>query len=135
MKRLPLPGLVVAVTLALLLPLEQAHCAWMGLQQRASSSASTASHACCEPGGNADVPAPEPPAGCSCLALPSVTLPAIAGMATDVPTAAVLLPAAPDDLLTSPTVASESVSALESGSPPLPPRARAYPPRAPPLFR
>lgn len=81
MKRMSLPGLVLAVSLALLLPLELAHCVWMGMPSTASAGkvSASAAHACCRAAATSGParPASSPAAAraCTCIQLPIVTLP------------------------------------------------------------
>jgi hypothetical protein len=138
MKRMPIPHIALAVALALLLPLEQAHCAWMGLQKHAAPVAGTATsaHACC---ASPVKPAPSQPAQggapaqCMCQQLPPAAMPATpasGGAALSVMSLAAL--AVPSFIAPVPSPA-RTVLALDVGSPPLPDDPGAHGLRAPPV--
>ena len=138
MKRMPIPTLVLAVALAVLLPLEQAHCMWMGLQKGSTpvSAAKASVHPCCaraaaQAAGRARQQGADTP--CNCPQLPSVVLPGLVKVAPAhtstltfvVPTLAT--PGAPVSCVT------ETVLAPIVGSPPLPATRGAHGLRAPPV--
>jgi hypothetical protein len=74
MRRSSLPFLVLAVALALLLPLEQAHCMWMGPASRSAASRApmAADHACCT--GHAASQTDHATTECPCLRLPPAAI-------------------------------------------------------------
>ena len=129
---------MVAVLLAVLLPLEQAHCLWMGFETRDAQGATAAGHACCASSARTqpdDATSPQDAsAGCVCLQLPTVVLPGLVkATAADAPTAFFSIPAlaspdAPALVVTTTDVASDP------GRPPLPHDPGAHGLRAPPLF-
>ena len=139
MKRMQLPNLVLAATLALMLPLEQAHCAWMGLQRHAAPVTSTAAneHACCKPHAAAaqhQQAQPEnQPRACLCEQLPTGTLPPGMLLGGEAPSVTALaeftIPASSAPV----SVVLETVMAPDVGSPPLPHHPRAHGLRAPPV--
>lgn len=139
MSRISIPSLVIAVTLAGLLPLELAHCAWMGFQMHGVPLATTTAvgHACCEApptgepehhSGSEDVPQ-----GCTCAQLPVVTLPTVLSARTIAPSvtsiAVLTVPAA----IAPVSIVMETVPALELGSPRLRDGPGAHGSRAPPV--
>ena len=80
MKRMSFPSLVIAISLALLLPIELAHCVWMGIPQHVvqGTAATSVAHACCRAAANARPASPSSPSSprtCTCIQLPLVTLP------------------------------------------------------------
>ena len=120
----------LATLLALLMPLEQAHCAWMGLEQQASAASMPASHECCAPAAPEQEPSGNCP-DCSCLQLPSASVPAQVG-SLDIPTCS------PVTVVASTTGIPLSnrqapAPALDVGSPPLSVDLGAHGLRAPPL--
>jgi hypothetical protein len=85
---------VLALALGILLPLEQAHCAWMSLRSPAPLAAghhhhsAARAHSCCARGATAGPIAPHPAAAaCACLRLPvaqvapTILLPGLSGEA------------------------------------------------------
>jgi hypothetical protein len=139
MRRMPIPSLVIAVTLAVLLPLEQAHCAWMGLQKHVAPVAATAplGHECCE-----SAPAPETdhhskpegvPQGCTCAQLPVVTLPTVVAAGSDAPPVTSIAVLTVLSVIVPVSMVTETVPALDVGSPPLPDDPGAHGLRAPPV--
>jgi hypothetical protein len=134
MKRKPAVYGIVAALLAVLLPLEQAHCAWMNFQPPVSASGerSGGDHSCC---ASSDAPQKTAPAPleCACVKLPA------AALTTDVVSASAPLAASPIAEL--PEVAATFIpgsapalrAPLDVGSPPLPDDPGAHGLRAPPL--
>jgi len=86
MKRMSLPTFVIAISLALLLPIELAHCVWMGFPPHGvqGTAAASVAHACCRAAANAPPASPSAPRTCTCIQLPVVTLPN--HVTVDVPT-------------------------------------------------
>lgn|SRR5262245_15218675 len=130
MRRSPIPFVALALMLAVLMPLEQSHCAWMGLQKRASSPMPS-THACCAK----STPRPQDtscPNGCACIELPSAlplaattVRPAAAPIAVVHPHAIQVAALDPSRLAPAPS--------LDVGSPPLPIDLGAHGLRAPPF--
>ena len=131
MKLLRGPGILIAVLLAALLPLEQAHCLWMGVPARTSATATMSpDHRCCSRSAPA-VPRNDDKAECSCIQLPAGTLPpsvVVSSAPSSTPLASNEATAAPEPraLLVAP------VPALDVGSPPLLADPGAHGLRAPP---
>ena len=80
MKRMSLPSFVIAISLALLLPIELAHCVWMGVPQQGvrGAAATSVAHACCRVAARTHSAPPASstmPGTCTCIQLPFVTLP------------------------------------------------------------
>lgn len=129
MKRIPPAFALLATLLAVLLPLEQSHCAWMGLMPHAPRAAANASHACCRHGAK---PAPEarPSADCACMNLPAGSIPAAlsSGSSPIVPSSAV----AAETFMLPRVVAVAAAPPLDVGSPPLLIKLGAHGLRAPP---
>ena len=137
MRRLPLQTIVLAALLAVLLPLEQAHCLWMGLGAPARTATASAmpmkaDHSCCRGhAGHRGGPAPE----CACLQLPqaamphavSIGAPPAAPLACAVVVALAFDPPAPD------RGAARGGPPPDAGSAPLPILPAAHGLRAPPL--
>ncbi len=137
MRRFRLSSSVLVALLVLLLPLEQGHSAWMGLQSHATRAAAMPpGHECCAPTSapQPERPAPTPsePQGCLCLQLPAGAMPTV--LATGASTTPVS-PIAEIDvppLIAPPAITHETVPALDIGSPPLPEDPGAHGLRAPP---
>src|SRR5262249_12124103 len=115
---------------AVLMPLEQAHCAWMALQEH-SPSGKTAVHACCAKS------APRPqgatcPMGCACIELPSA-VPIAATSVQSTAASVAVLPLSAISVATPSTQTSSAPAALDTGSPPLLIDLGAHGLRAPPL--
>jgi hypothetical protein len=133
MRRVSRPFVAVAVLLAALMPLEQAHCAFMGLGQHAvgSTNADCPGHTCCAPKAASERSPAKAPADRDCVQSPPGAIPS--GIVSTVVPAATFatIPSAPT------TVPAASVdapaSALDVGSPPLPIDPGAHGLRAPPL--
>lgn len=139
MTRMPIPKLVLAAALALLLPLEQAHCAWMGLQQRVVpvAAASAAGHECCNTPAAPEQDRPAQPGkaatGCVCEELPAGTVPlAVTAVPAAASAGALAVPTTPAVIAPVSDV-GEIVLALDVGSPPLPDDPGAHGLRAPPV--
>ena len=133
-----IPKSVLAATLALLLPLEQAHCAFMGFQHHRTTAATVApsSHGCCE-----QRPAQQPdhhsgpvplPFGCACAQLPAGTLPPALTAALEMPAQASVAVPTVAAVVAAAAVTDETVLALDIGNPPLPDDPGAHGQRAPP---
>jgi hypothetical protein len=136
LNSLRIPNLVLASLLALLLPLEQAHCVWMRFEKPAAPAAAAA-HACCgaaaTPRSGEHARPDKPSAGCACEQLPTGTLPTIitAGTEGASPTFIAMVAVRP---VVEPFVSvTATAPALEFGSPPLPDDPGAHGLRAPPV--
>jgi hypothetical protein len=119
----------LAISLAALLPLAQAHCMWMPLQARAAAAESSC-HGCCESAPAHDAQ-PAGPIECPCFQLPPSTIPA---------TSVAAPPSGPVVATFDATVAAIArtdipapTPASDVGSPPLPIATGAHGLRAPPL--
>jgi hypothetical protein len=135
MRWLGTTRLVLALALAVLLPLEQAHCMWMGLQRHASPvAAKPAVHACCAARAAASHTAPAPARGsaCSCPQLPSIVVPASLRLAVATPVAALLAPPAAPAIAEPVAFVAEPFGVPDTGVPPGPGAPRAHGLRAPP---
>lgn len=143
MKPLPALRTLVALSVALLLPLEQAHCGWMGVQKPAALAAvaaaatTTAAHACCAPVSAAQ-PTPEQspakaPQACICEQLPLGSLPSILGSGANAPTVASIAMLIVPAVIAPVSIVTATVPALDVGSPPLPADPGAHGLRAPPV--
>ena len=138
MRRAPLPILVLTVTLALILPLEQAHCAWMGWQWHAAplAATTTSGHACCTPhaaaGRNQQAQPQKPARACVCPQIPAGSLPQASLVGTAAPSVTAFTehsaPSGSEPVL----AVRETVPSLDVGSPPLPHEPGAHGLRAPP---
>jgi hypothetical protein len=133
-----------AVMLAALLPLEQAHCMWMGFPKAAPTattsaqapSANSAMHACCAAAAKAAAKSPARQArpACLCVQLPLVTLSAAAHAPAPIAASVVVIvPPAADAAITL-AASRERVGLPEFGSPPTPAAPRAHGLRAPPAI-
>ena len=135
MRRLSRPFVVLAALFTVLMPLEQAHCAWMGLEKRASATTRNvpSGHDCCAPTARPQSQPTETPAGCPCVQLPLGSLPASTTSAQILPTVTSAITLTPPPAIT-PFLAIEAPApALDIGSPPLPVDLGAHGLRAPPL--
>lgn len=125
---------LVALALAVLLPVESAHCAWMMSPIAKTSVGMRADHACCRttPATPSTPSAPTKAApDCACLSLPQ----AVASVVSVSPTApeAVAVMASFEPLAA--PAASVSLESREvDDSPPRAPRATAHPLRGPPAI-
>jgi hypothetical protein len=135
MRRPSFPFLVLATVLALLLPLEQAHCLWMGLgaltQAAAPMAKMAGDHSCCRGPAASHGPAQAPE--CACLKLPTAAVPYPIVVASPRP-----LPVLFAMLVPSPGVAPAAwttapLPAPDVGGPPPLASPRALASRAPPL--
>lgn len=135
MKRLRSTWAVLAVVLAALLPLEQAHCLWMAPAsgKAACAPASESSdHSCCAPAPNTGPQHQSAPSDCPCIQLPSGTLPA-ATAPTWLPASQLVAWVEVTTFLTAEPAVSAPAPALDVGSPPLLIAVDAHGLRAPPL--
>ena len=136
MKRLHGPWVVVAVLLAVLLPIEQAHCLLMPLQAVATQSPRASSgamgHGCCVPSPAAQPEHGKAPAACPCIELPAGTVPQVIAAAPQ-PISPELAVLVGTTLLAAPRAALAPAPAPDIGSPALPIACDAHGLRAPPL--
>ncbi|MFI5372219.1 MAG: hypothetical protein ACHQ52_11740 [Candidatus Eisenbacteria bacterium] len=140
---------LLAVSIALLLPIEQAHCAWMGAQPSARTVVAHAvttttvavPHACCaaasafEPAA-ASRPAPAPeriPQACVCEQLPPGALPNAFLHGAPAPTVTSIATLTVPAVIAPVAVVTTTIPALDVGSPPLPDDPGAHGLRAPPV--
>lgn len=139
MKRMSLPGLMIAISLALLLPIELAHCVWMGFPSTAPAGrVPSAAHACCRAAANSrpaqPAASPTAPRSCTCIQLPVVTLPSPTALAAPSIGAMLFMATAP---MRVPTPIVALVTTLSRapvlGSPPCRADLDAHGMRAPPL--
>ena len=139
MSRLRFPNLVLAAALALLLPVEQAHCAFMGLERHGCpvGTNSPAGHECCDA-----PPASQPnhhsqpektPQGCICEQLPAGALPAALKVGIEAPLVASVAVLTVPTVVAPVSIVAETVPALDVGRPPLPDDPGAHGLRAPPF--
>ena len=141
MKRMSLPSLVIAFSLALLLPIELAHCVWMGVPRSTTAGpmATSLSHACCRAAANARQGQPAssstPASHCTCIQLPLVTLPSPIAAGTLALNVATILPAAQEALQApSDPIMDAHERVLLFGSPPCCAESAAHGLRAPPIL-
>lgn len=136
MKRLSIPNLVLAAALALLLPLEQLHCACVGSQTRTAPVASHEEHGCCDSpsssGADHQSHDQQSPHGCVCPEMVPILVPAAGVAVLDAPTAAPLAVLTVPVVIAPVSIVTETVPALDVGSPPLPDDPGAHGLRAPP---
>jgi hypothetical protein len=133
MKRLAGSWAVVAVMLAALLPLQQAHCLWMSRMTPVAAATHGKCHSgCCaaSTGTHQQHRAGRPE--CPCLELPSSTLPAAVPAPAPPMAAPLAVSATATILATQPTITAYA-PVVELGSPPLPIDCSAHGLRAPPL--
>ena len=138
MKRFSIPQLVLAAAMALLLPLEQLHCTCMGPQPHAAPVASHGEDGCC------DSPAPcgtdhqshhqQAPQPCSCPSMINGVVPAAVAVSPEAPTVTPLAVLTVPVVIAPVSIVTETVPALDVGSPPLPDDPGAHGLRAPPIF-
>jgi hypothetical protein len=123
----------MALLLAVLLPLAQAHCVVMGAPEAPGSARGPmkADHSCCAPAPAASPEHAKPADSCPCLQLPPGTLPQAVLAAPTTPAALFALVATATSALTV-AVAEAPAPALDIGSPPLPDDPGAHGLRAPP---
>ncbi|MCC6348725.1 MAG: hypothetical protein IT347_03920 [Candidatus Eisenbacteria bacterium] len=136
MKRLSIPNLVLAAALALLLPLEQLHCACLGSETRSAPVASHEEHGCCD--SQSSTPADhqshdqQTPHGCVCPEMAPILVPAAGVVVLDASTVAPLAVLAVPAVIAPVLIVSETIPALDVGSSPLPDDPGAHGLRAPP---
>lgn len=138
MRRMPIASLLLALALAVLPPLEQAHCAAMAAERTARSlpGAMDASHACCRDGASAGTRRAASPARApicqGCQELPSVTLSGGAAGLAGLPAPALVAPL-PAPLRAAPAPRAAVIApAPDVGSPAPPVDPGAHGLRAPP---
>jgi hypothetical protein len=136
MKRLSGPWVVLAVLLAALLPIEQAHCLWMPAPARTTAAAAAATctgstHACCAPAPSSRSSHRSPPTECPCIQLPQGALPSAATVPSPSLSALAIVPMA--WALAAFVAVPAPVPAPDVGGPPLPIACDAHGMRAPPL--
>ena len=144
MIRSRIAKLALAVSLALLMPLESAHCAFMefGKHSAPTQADAAASHDCCaSPGAAASEHASKPDrpdqdpcsSGCTCFQLPA-GVPASAIAQIEAPISATTLIVPSSNFVDAPrAITIERVAALDVGSPSLPADPGAHGMRAPPV--
>ena len=144
MRPIRIAKFALAAALALLMPLESAHCAFMGFgtPSPAAQSGAAASHECCESPAAAtsnqrsepDRPDQDPcSSACTCIQLPA-GVPAAAITQIEAPISATSLIVACSTFTDAPrAITTERVAALDVGSPPLPEDPGAHGLRAPPV--
>lgn len=121
MTRMSRPAVVLATLLAVLMPLEQAHCAWMGMERNAAKvggARAAQNHDCCAAGHSHSPKPPTAPVACACARIPLGTLPLeLVGTHVVSVACSIVLPSTPSIV----PVASieESARTLDIGSPPL----------------
>jgi len=139
MKRMPIPSLLLAAALAVLVPLEQAHCMWMGLEKHAAPVATAAhtGHECCDSPASPATDHHEQPAGtshgCLCELLPAAALPPAIIAAPHTPSATPIAVVSVSLGLAPASIDTEAASALDIGSPPPLDDPGAHGLRAPPV--
>ncbi|MGH7742341.1 MAG: hypothetical protein ACRENS_10005 [Candidatus Eiseniibacteriota bacterium] len=148
MKRMPIPHLVLAAVLAVILPLEQAHCAWMAIGSSpvqcsaaaligsASAPAANSTHACCRANSASATPGSRraaPPTLCACPQVPAGTLPAALNLASSTSAHDFLAGHIARDFTVPVSNSRETLQAPDVGSPPLPAAVGAHLLRAPPV--
>jgi hypothetical protein len=141
MRRVSTPNLVLAATLALIIPLEQAHCAWMGWGWQAAPVAAMASdsgHACCRPHTATRHRKPAQPdtgsRGCVCEQLPAGTMPQVSLAGTEAPSVTAFAEHTTRSGCAQVSDVRETIPALDVGSPPLPDAPCTHGLRAPPAW-
>jgi hypothetical protein len=138
MKLARILNLVLAISLAVLLPLEQAHCAWMGLEKSASRSSGAMSpgHECCRSlGSSMPHRGPQPKTtspGCMCEQLPKGALPSAVLLDTDASSVTAFVLPTVASVLSPVSMVTETVPALDVGCIPPPHATSAHGLRAPP---
>jgi hypothetical protein len=142
MRRVPIPNLVLAATLALMLPLEQAHCAWMGVRWPAvplvAATAAASDHACCKPhpatGPNQPAQPEQGSRGCICEQLPTGVIPQVSLAGPEAPSVTALAEHTAPAGSAPVSELREAIPALDVGSPPLSDDPGAHGLRAPPAL-
>ena len=136
MKRMSIPNLMLAAALALLLPLEQLHCACAGSQTRTAPVASHQDHGCCEsaPASGADHQSHgrQAPHGCSCPEVMPIPVPVAGALVLDARTVAPPAVLTVLAVIAPVSIVAETRPALDVGSPPLSDDLGAHGLRAPP---
>ena len=136
MKRLRGAWGMLAVTLAVLMPLELTHGLWMACPTTPATSHATAcgssDHDCCTPSATTPPAHDAVPSGCSCIELPAATLP-VAAVPAQVPTLQAFAILAVADLFAAAPAAPAPIPAFDVGRPKLPIVVDAHGLRAPPL--
>ena len=124
---------LVALALAVLLPVESAHCAWMMSPIAKTSAGMRADHACCRtaPAASSGSASPVKSApACACLALPQ----AVTSVVSVAPAAPIAVQvAAVNEVLAAPA-AGWLFEQGEAASPPRAPSLTAHPLRGPPAI-
>lgn len=148
MKLRPIPHLLVALALAVILPLEQARCAWMGMGSTAGACSATAAfaaapastgtspaHACCraQSACSARSNRAAAPVQCLCAQIPAGTLPATLTLGAASSSQLFIAAAIAREFSAPVSLERESLPALDIGSPPLPSAVGAHLLRAPPV--
>ena len=139
MRRMSIPSLILVATLALLMPLEQAHCAWMGLPRQGIpvAKASRSGHECCksplaaQKAGHAPVRTDR--VGCVCEQLPAGTMPLVLSARTEAPSPAPMAVPTAAECIALVSIVTEAAPAPDVGSPPPPDDPGAHGLRAPPV--
>ncbi len=136
MKRLSIPHLVLAAAMAVLLPLEQLHCTCMGSPTHAAPVASHAEDGCC------DSPSPcgtdhsshhqQAPQPCSCPSMITALVPTVIAVSPEAPTVTPLAVLAVPVVIAPVSIVTETILALDVGSPPHQDDPGAHGLRAPP---
>ena len=143
MRPIRIAKFALAAALALIMPLESAHCAFMQFEKRAvpTHAEATTSHDCCASAGTASTnqtskskQADDPcTSGCACFQLPAgVPASAIAQVETPISATSLILPSNNSFSAPRPAVV-EWVAALDVGNPTLPDDPGAHGLRAPPV--
>jgi len=138
MKLARILNLVLAASLAVLLPLEQAHCAWMGLEKSASKTSGTMSpgHECCRSLATSMPhrgPSPKTASpGCMCEQLPKGALPSAVLLDTNTPSIAAFVMPSVSVVVSPVSMVTETVPAPDVGCIPPPHATSAHGLRAPP---
>lgn len=137
MKRLSIPNLVLAAALALLLPLEQLHCACAGSQTSTAPVASHEEHGCCDSpsssAGDHHSHDQQAPHGCVCPEMAPIPVLAPGVVVLDAPTVTPLAVLTVPTVIAPASIVTETIPALDVGSSPLPDDPGAHGLRAPPV--
>lgn len=139
MKRATIPNLVLAATLAVLLPLNQWYCACMGSAAYAAPTAASSphGHGCCEPtppcGTEQHSQSERAPDACTCAHLLAASLPAINDVGVVAPWVAPSAVPTVQVVIARVAVFSGTDPALDVGSPSIPDDPGAHGLRAPPV--
>jgi len=139
MKRTSIPHLVLAATLAVLLPLQQLHCACMESPGHAAPVAASShpGHECCEPtpqcGARHHSQPERAPHSCTCAQIAVVALMPVIEASVVAPTVAPLAVLAVSVVIAPVSIVTETAPALDVGSSRLPVDPGAHGLRAPPV--